>query len=593
MTPQTSQQTVAEVLGLIDEWTDQTDRRRRDFRAALRILARASGRPLDAVHLSPETVRDLLGRNTAKSLHISDASLASYRSALRYVLRRLGLLPPATTARRELPPNWSALLDGLPDRFSPMTLGGFAAFCAARSLGPREVDDAVLQAYAEHLREADIRVKAWDRARRVATVWNRAGDVVTGWPAHRLTAVQPRNNRYAPAFTAYPATLQAEIARFAARIGGGTTAEGTSSLFTGDGPPVRLRSTSVRSRLASLRVALAALVHTGTTLDEITSLAFLVERRRTVLDWHFVRAGRRANQTTSAIASTLAIIAKHELKLSDDALRAVLDDLRRARPPVQREMTPKNTARLRALEDPSVQAALLRLPQRLMLLAKRMRDGWTDAAGDHPPQPHRAAWLASIAVAVEILTCCPLRLSNLVGLRIGVHLQSANGRRGRFTHLSIEPHETKNRVRIECPIERQTADLLAVYVRDFRPLLAPPGSDWVFPSREHADRPRDKAGFGTAITQAIHEHVGVRMHPHLFRSFAGALILSDNPHALDDLRAVLGHMGFETAIRHYRSASTRGAAERLNRLVAARRATIRPDVPPSDPRRGARRRRRS
>jgi integrase len=256
-------------------------------------------------------------------------------------------------------------------------------------------------------------------------------------------------------------------------------------------------------------------------------------------------------------------------------------------------MTPKNTARLRALEDPAVQAALLRLPQRLILLATRMRDGWTDAAGYHPPQPCRAAWLASIAVAVEILTCCPLRIANLVGLRIGVHLQSAGGQRGRFTHLVIEPHETKNGARIEWPLERQTAELLALYVRDFRPLLAPPGTDWVFPSREHADRPRDKASFGTAITHAIHEHVGVPMHPHLFRGFAGGLILNDNPHALDDLRAVLGHRGFETALRHYRAASTRGAAERLNRLVAGRRATIGSSVPPSNPRRGARRRRRS
>ena len=65
------------------------------------------------------------------------------------------------------------------------------------------------------------------------------------------------------------------------------------------------------------------------------------------------------------------------------------------------------------------------------------------------------------------------------------------------------------------------------------------------------------------------------MNPHLFRAFAGALILADNPHAIDDLRAVLGHMGFETAFRHYRALSARGAAERLNRLVEGRRATIR------------------
>jgi len=129
----------------------------------------------------------------------------------------------------------------------------------------------------------------------------------------------------------------------------------------------------------------------------------------------------------------------------------------------------------------------------------------------------------------------------------------------------------KNGRRIEWPLERSTSDLIATYLRDFRPLVAHPSSDWLLPSRDHADRPRDKSTLGTAITDVIHEHVGVRMNPHLFRAFAGALILEENPHAIDELRDVLGHWGFETALKHYRLVSAKGAAQRLAGLISRKR----------------------
>ncbi len=571
--------TAADALVAMETWTDLTERRRRDIRAALRLLERASGRPLDLIPITPEAIRDVLGKTTAAALRISEASLRSYRSALRHVLRRLGLLAERSALAADLPPTWRSLLDTLGDRFWRMTLRPFAAFCAGRRVAPEDVDDAVLQAFAEHLRATEIRITAWQRARKVAAAWNRAADGVPGWPSQRLGDVQTRQRRYAPPFSAYAASLQEEIARFAARLGS-VTPDGRSSLFTGDGPPVPLRPAAIRAHLTALRLALAALVHSGTVPERVTSLAFLVEHRRTALDWHFMRAGKRPTHTTSAIASVLNIIAKYEIRLTGEALRVVLADLRRAHPPKQREMTGKNANRLRELEDPAREAALLHLPARLMPIDAKLRDDGMHNAGS-ATRTSREAWLASIAVAIEILLHCPLRLTNLTGLRIGVHLRFSEGRVRRPTHIVVEPDEVKNGTRIEWPLERATADLIARYISVFRPLIARPGSDWLFPSRDHSDRPRDKTTFSTAITDTIHEHVGVPMNPHLFRAFAGALILAENPHAIDDLRAVLGHRGFETALIHYRAVSARGAAQRLNRLVEGKRAATRSGATPA------------
>ncbi|WP_237213331.1 tyrosine-type recombinase/integrase [Falsiroseomonas oryziterrae] len=518
-------------------------------------------------------MRDLLGRKTPAALDVSQGTLRAYRSSLRFLLRRMGLLATPSLAVAELPADWTALLDLLPNRFARMSLGGFAAFCGGRGIVPAEVDDAALQAFAEHLREADIRITAWDRARRAAATWNRAAEAVPGWPNRRLGGVQSRQQRYAPAFSTYPASLQQEIARFAERLAG-TAPGGGSGLFTGDGPPVPLRPGAIRSHLAALRLAMAALVHTGTPAEEITGLAYLVEHRRRAIEWHYERAGRRASHITGAIASVLNIIAKYELKLTGEALRVILDDLRRAHPPRQREMTAKTAARLRELEDPARAVALVRLPELLIGIAAQTRDGWVDSRGvEHPPQPKRAAWLASIAVAIEILLHCPLRLSNLAALRLGVHLQTDGGRRGdRPTRLVVEPHEVKNGARIECRLPASTSSLIAHYVAKFRGLIAHPGSDWLLPSRDHADRPRDKTTLGTAITDTVHEHIGVRMNAHLFRAFAGALILEDAPNAIDDLRDVLGHKGYDTGLRHYRSVSAKGASQRLAALISRKRS---------------------
>jgi integrase len=572
-TTATGAHTAADAIRAVTTWTDLPERRRRDLRAALGVLERASGRPLDLIALEPEAVRDLLGRATAAALRISDGTLRTYRSGLLYILGRLGLIAQRSQPAEGLPPIWSDLLDRLPDRYWRMSLVGCARFCAARSVAPEEVDDAVLQAFAEHLRNSDIRITAWVRARRAGAAWNRAVDTIPGWPPQRIGDVQTRQRRYSLPFNEYPATLQEEIARFAARLGS-VTPDGRSSLFTGDGPPVPLRPAAIGAHLAALRLALAALVHSGTVPERVTSLAFLVEHRRTALDWHFMRAGKRPTHTTSAIASVLNIIAKYEIRLTGEALRVVLADLRRAHPPKQREMTGKNANRLRELEDPAREAALLHLPARLMPIDAKLRDDGMHNAGS-ATRTSREAWLASIAVAIEILLHCPLRLTNLTGLRIGVHLRFSEGRVRRPTHIVVEPDEVKNGTRIEWPLERAIADLIARYISVFRPLIARPGSDWLFPSRDHSDRPRDKTTFSTAITDTIHEHVGVPMNPHLFRAFAGALILAENPHAIDDLRAVLGHRGFETALIHYRAVSARGAAQRLNGIVAGKRAATR------------------
>lgn len=570
--------TAEAALAAIKAWDDLTDGRRRDLRSGIRFLGRLMGRPHGTIVLDPPTIQAALDATTAAACDLTESTFRAYRSFIRYVMRRLGVLAnPARQGTGELSPPWVALLADLPDRFQSMRLVALARFASARGLEPSEVVNATLDEFVEHLRTADIRQTAWERARRAAAAWNRAAEIAPGWPATRLIAPSPPSSQYSLPFSAFPTSLQEDLARFEARLRPATPSGPAGSgggLYSGDGPIVPLRPATVRTHMIALRLAAAALVHSGMPRERITGLCVFVERanRRAIMEWHFTRTGGRRTELMGSIANALRIVGKHHVGLRGKELEELADDLARARPPKQKGMTAKNASRLRQLEDPGRRAALLLLPARLMNIATQRRDGWVDAAGtDHPSQAKRGAWLASIAVSVEILLNCPLRLSNLAALRIGVHLQDAEGRGRRWTHIVIEPHEVKNGRRISWEIGRETSDVITRYIQEFRPLIAHPGSDWLLPSRDHADRPRDKATLGTSITDIIHDHVGVRMNPHLFRAFAGAQILEETPHAIDDVREVLVHEGFETARRHYRAENAKGATRRFSGLISRKR----------------------
>jgi len=166
----------------------------------------------------------------------------------------------------------------------------------------------------------------------------------------------------------------------------------------------------VQTHRVALRLALAALVHSGTPPERITDLSLLLteKNRRAIISWHFERAGRRRTDQMAAIGNVMRILGKYHVGLHGAELDELLADLKRARPPKQRHMTAKNASRLRELENPGRCAALVGLPAKLMDIAARRRDGWIDTNGvDRPAWPKRAAWLASLAGRSRC--CCTAR----------------------------------------------------------------------------------------------------------------------------------------------------------------------------------------
>ena len=132
--------------------------------------------------------------------------------------------------------------------------------------------------------------------------------------------------------------------------------------------------------------------------------------------------------------------------------------------------------------------------------------------------PIRAAVLAQIATALAILTVAPVRLANLVSIRLGENLTKPDGPDSTFW-LQFPQHDVKNRVSLQFRLDEVATAIIDQYVHDFRPtLVRGSNSDWLFPgiSGQH----KEKISFSTQIVERVQKATGLRITVHPFRHAA-------------------------------------------------------------------------
>lgn len=582
--------TAAEALLRIQEWQDVPLLQRRSLASAVRLLCRVGGKKAPAtVRLDPAICLPAMDGASTIALGLTAKSHQNYRAALRRVLRRLGVLAPAH--RRELVSDvaWAALVQALPARFHPYRLRAFMGFCAARAIAPGDVTSATLEAYLRHRAESSGGSNIRADVREVARQWNKMRPLIAGWPDTALALGPPEGRVQALSFSAYPAGLQAGIERYLAWLAQGPE-EASEDDEAAHEPASR---ETIETRRKSIRLLLWGLVETGCAPETLTQLADLVrfDLARQSLRWHRQRLGKPnprkpagflPTSGTALLADTLRSLAVH-CRLRGEADARFRRMLAVYRPKPQREITENLSRLLDRLADPEVEARLLHLPQLLLHKARRLRDGWTSKTGvNHPPKPWEGTWMAALAAAIELQLHLPLRIHDLARLRLDQELfmTQASGHRPPEVHLRVIA--SKNGRLVETWLHSEAAKLVVEYLHNFRSVGPHPATAWVFPNRDREDRPRAKGGFSDAIADTIHEHTGVRLNVHAFRAFVAALILEDHPHAIEDIRALLGHAYFDVALRHYRRTNRQGAAQRLSEAISKRRHRTKASMSPTD-----------
>ena len=219
--------------------------------------------------------------------------------------------------------------------------------------------------------------------------------------------------------------------------------------------------------------------------------------------------------------------------------------------------------RLGDLVQPRAYALLLNLPARLMREA---------AARTGPSRRRAAALLAMHAVALEILTICPMRRGNLAALRLDRHLRRA--RAGAPLHEIFLPgEEVKNGETIQWPLPPESAALIETYLRDHRPHLAAVGSPFLFPDRDGRGA-RAAHTVALALKAVVERETGAEFNLHLMRHLAVYQFLRVFPGQYEVVRRLLGHSTATTTRAFYAGLEARFAAHQLDDLVLrARRDT--------------------
>jgi integrase len=168
-----------------------------------------------------------------------------------------------------------------------------------------------------------------------------------------------------------------------------------------------------------------------------------------------------------------------------------------------------------------------------------------------------------MAIAIEILTMAPMRVSNLVNLDLDQNLTRTTP--GGAMHIVIEPCAVKNSEPLDYPLPPQSVELIEHYLQEFRPRLAPADSTALFPGRSGG--PKGGNVFARQISDTIRSYTGMRINAHLFRHIAAKLYLDSNPGGYEVVRRVLGQRSINTTIRFYTGLETASAVRHFDATI--------------------------
>jgi integrase len=177
----------------------------------------------------------------------------------------------------------------------------------------------------------------------------------------------------------------------------------------------------------------------------------------------------------------------------------------------------------------------------------------------------KAHLLVQSAVAIEILTFAPMRLSNLQGLRLDEHI-SWMGKRAR---ISIPRQQVKNNQALEYLLPESLSKRIKDYLSNHRGYLGDSDSQFLFPGRN--GEAKDCSALRNQIHNTLWNEAGIKLTPHQFRHAAAKILLDSKPGYYEVVRKVLGHKSLSTTYSHYAGAETQAAINLYDDVIIQHR----------------------
>ena len=527
--------TLRTVHDRIEANPDLASRQRAELRSSIRCIGDtiAPGVALDAIPANPKAIRKRLQHHSAKSLGIAHVTWRNRRSLFKKALKLAGVTQDQFTVALE--GTWKELHEAVlasADKGLISALPRLMRFSQKRGLRPEDVSSATIAQYEAAVSDTELTRDPHLIATKAAQSWNKASGCIPGWPQARVRA-EDRSNTYSLSWEMFPGIERDVDAWLSATAG--------EDLFSDDGPPRPIKQSTRRgNKGAILRVASAA-VHSGIDPDSLQDLSDLVaiDVAKRALTWvHDNRLGGRRTQTLVHMSSTLRNAARYHVKVDQQHLDALNRLVRQATPDEANTMKPKKRAQLEPLKDTETLIDFLKVPRELIKAAAKVTS------------PQRAAILNETALAITILSFCPIRGENLVSIDLDRHLvRIGRGKRAR-TLLCFQGDEVKNHQDLTFELQPEIVAMIDAFVRVHRPRLSDRTGTHLFIGR-HRDGHVDYSALSRRITKAVKTHSGVDITPHGFRSVACLIYGTFHRNDFEAMRLLLGHTSTSTAIRYY------------------------------------------
>jgi integrase len=513
---------MADVLSAIEAAPDLSASKKTYWSCSVRQICIGIGRPPENIPGRWSGVNAALQDLHHARVGCNPKTLSNHKSNLRGALAWYADVKSLPMHGILLSPLWAPLRAKVPDRFRRERLSGLIRFASAKAIEPAEVDEEVFDDYMKY--RAETTALATDNAarRKIARAWNACAEDIPGGPKQRLIEPPVKSLTLIP-WERFPEQLRQDIENYL---------EGFKKVRRGSrGKRIRpCKPSTIDTRRRELQAFARMAVKQGHPVESLSSFSDLLDPDlvEEVLEAYWEENGEEPRIWTIDMAWKLHSIARETKCLPDSDLER-LDEFRAA---IEEHrdggITEKNLKVIRAVLTEGVWDKVVQLPRALM----------AEARLDRHSAPMKAAVNASVAVAIAILSIAPVRLGNLIRIKLDENLIKPGGIDGPYW-LVFPKEDVKNRVQLQHKILPEVSDMIDEYINDFRPILLR-GSNglWLFPGETGGVK--SSRLLSVQITDRVYKATGLRLTAHQFRHAAAAIFIKAFPGQYELCQAASG-----------------------------------------------------
>jgi integrase len=550
------QKTLADVLAAIVA-SNLPEVQKRDQASSVKRLGELCRKDLSDIPADRTALRELVQKLNPTAIDfkpkpMSRKTWSNIRSNFLGALQTAGV---TVTRTRRWPrsPGWQLFLSRYSKRYRE-GLSRFAGFCTVNRIEPENVNPSVWEAFGRVLRDSFEDANEIERG--TACLWNQLADASSDGTLMRLPYTSKRKPPTRIILEAFPAAFRQDVENHLAWVQ-------LEDPFEADARARPLAPGSARLRRQQILSAATALVQSGTSREEITSLASLVSVSsfRAIMKQRMQKHAVKENAYEHDLAKALVAIAQEWVK-PGAAVMGELQQLLKKIKNVPPGLTLKNRDLLKRLKDPVALAALIDLPAQLLAEAEQQTLSVFSVAK------------AQAGVAICIGLFVGLRPANVAALAFDETLFLAQ-RDDQESLIELpgdivkngDPFGTVLAPEATALIRRYKDKILKPYLRREPKFLFDGGRG----------RPKQATTLSGLVQRFTKRRLGIEISLHQFRHIDANILLDEHPGAYESASQFLGHKNRRITTDFYAGPNPTRAARLHADTLRKARASM--DVP--------------